>query len=191
MHAFLVQLRNKDGSLHQGVEISDCGIKQGLNGVDNGKIRFKNVIVPRENLLNKIADVSPTGEYSTQVPIDKVTQTLFYYPDLPKRFTYHIGELVVARIGTSCIANTISAMGLSIALKYAFHRTQFGASPAQVWGYILILLTFLTFEKGEDKLISFSSHQRRLFPHIATLFAHTFALQNCKVRKSLLANYLR
>ena len=34
------------------------GIKMGLNGIDNAKISFDNVRVPRENLLNKESEVS-------------------------------------------------------------------------------------------------------------------------------------
>ena len=33
------------------------GIKMGLNGIDNAKISFDNVRVPRENLLNKESEV--------------------------------------------------------------------------------------------------------------------------------------
>ena len=33
------------------------GIKMGLNGIDNAKVSFDNVRVPRENLLNKDSEV--------------------------------------------------------------------------------------------------------------------------------------
>ena len=36
-----------------GIEIRDCGYKVGLNGVDNGVLRFQNVRIPRDNLLNR------------------------------------------------------------------------------------------------------------------------------------------
>ena len=36
-----------------GVRIDDMGHKMGLNGVDNAKLYFDNVRVPRENLLNR------------------------------------------------------------------------------------------------------------------------------------------
>jgi hypothetical protein len=42
-----------------GVTVEDMGHKMGLNGVDNAKLTFDNVRVPRENLLNKYSDVSP------------------------------------------------------------------------------------------------------------------------------------
>ena len=46
-----------------GVRIEDCGHKLGLNGVDNGRIYFDDVRVPRENLLDRYAQVSAEGEY--------------------------------------------------------------------------------------------------------------------------------
>ncbi len=36
------------------VTVEDMGYKMGLNGVDNAKLAFHNVRVPRENLLNKV-----------------------------------------------------------------------------------------------------------------------------------------
>jgi alkylation response protein AidB-like acyl-CoA dehydrogenase len=46
-----------------GVTVEDMGHKMGLNGVDNAKLSFDNVRVPRENLLNKYSDVSPDGVF--------------------------------------------------------------------------------------------------------------------------------
>ena len=37
------------------------GYKMQLNGVDNAKLIFDNVRVPRENLLNKFSDVDENG----------------------------------------------------------------------------------------------------------------------------------
>ncbi len=41
-----------------GVTIEDMGYKMGLNGVDNAKLSFDNVRVPREALLNRWSDVA-------------------------------------------------------------------------------------------------------------------------------------
>ena len=57
MHAFICPIRNDDGSVCTGVEIRDCGYKVGLNGVDNGAIAFHGVRIPRENLLDRFAQV--------------------------------------------------------------------------------------------------------------------------------------
>ena len=39
------------------VRVEDMSYKMGLNGVDNAKLGFDNVRVPRENLLNKYSDI--------------------------------------------------------------------------------------------------------------------------------------
>ncbi len=43
------------------------GHKMGLNGVDNAKLSFDNVRVPRENLLNKYSDINKDGEFVTSI----------------------------------------------------------------------------------------------------------------------------
>uniref|UniRef100_H2ZII2 Uncharacterized protein n=1 Tax=Ciona savignyi TaxID=51511 RepID=H2ZII2_CIOSA len=44
-----------------GVRVEDMGHKMGLNGVDNAKLFFDNVRVPRENLLNRYSEVEADG----------------------------------------------------------------------------------------------------------------------------------
>ncbi len=51
VHALLVPIRDGDGHPQPGVTIEDCGRKGGLNGVDNGRLAFRDVRVPREALL--------------------------------------------------------------------------------------------------------------------------------------------
>ena len=41
VHAMLVPLRDEDMRVLPGIHIEDCGEKEGLNGVDNGRIRSK------------------------------------------------------------------------------------------------------------------------------------------------------
>lgn len=67
VHAFLVRVRNEDSSVCKGVFIEDMGSKFGLNGVDNGRLRFDNVRVPREAILNKYSEMSPTGEFTSTI----------------------------------------------------------------------------------------------------------------------------
>ena len=43
------------------------GYKMQLNGVDNAKLIFDNVRVPRENLLNKFSDVDESGVFSSPI----------------------------------------------------------------------------------------------------------------------------
>ena len=53
IHAVMVRLRDDQLKTIPGVTIEDMGHRMGLNGVDNAKLTFDNVRVPRENLLNK------------------------------------------------------------------------------------------------------------------------------------------
>lgn len=50
-----------------GVTVEDMGHKMGLNGVDNAKLTFDNVRVPRTNLLNRFSDISEDGKFESQV----------------------------------------------------------------------------------------------------------------------------
>ena len=67
VHCFFVPIRDDDGKDLPGVTTSDCRYKGGLPGVDNGRIMFDHVRVPRENLLNKYADVAPDGTYTSPI----------------------------------------------------------------------------------------------------------------------------
>lgn len=39
IHIFIVRLRDRNGQVRPGITIADCGVKAGLNGVDNGRVR--------------------------------------------------------------------------------------------------------------------------------------------------------
>jgi acyl-CoA oxidase len=67
VHAFYVPIRDNRGFL-PGVGGEDDGLKGGLNGIDNGRLHFDNVRIPRENLLNRYGDVDADGGYTS--PID-------------------------------------------------------------------------------------------------------------------------
>jgi acyl-CoA oxidase len=66
VHALFVPLRDEDGNVLPGVRIEDCGAKLGLDGVDNGRISFDHMRVPRGALLDRYAQVSPEGEYTSR-----------------------------------------------------------------------------------------------------------------------------
>lgn len=53
IHGVLVPIRDENMQTLPGVTIDDMGHKIALNGVDNAKLSFDNVRVPRENLLNR------------------------------------------------------------------------------------------------------------------------------------------
>ena len=60
VHAFVVQIR-RDGAVVDGVRIEDCGDKMGLDGVDNGRIWFDGVRVPRDGAAQPVRRGDPRG----------------------------------------------------------------------------------------------------------------------------------
>ncbi|MEZ0338613.1 acyl-CoA dehydrogenase [Mycobacterium sp. pV006] len=154
VHCFVVPIRDDEGNDLPGVTTSDCHYKGGLPGVDNGRIQFDNVRVPRENLLNKYADVSPDGTYSS--PIENPG----------RRFFTMLGTLIRGRVTVGGSAGAAARVALDIATRYALQRRQFD-NP----------------ETGEEVLImDYLVHQRRLLPLIARSYALQFA-QNELVAK--------
>ncbi|WP_205873708.1 acyl-CoA dehydrogenase family protein [Mycobacterium camsae] len=155
VHCVLVPIRDADGNDLPGVTTSDCHYKGGLPGVDNGRIMFDNVRVPRVNLLNKYGEVAPDGTYSS--PIDNAN----------RRFFTMIGTLIRGRVTVGGSAGNAARVALDIATRYALQRRQFNA-PGDDDREVLIM----------DYLV----HQRRLFPLIAKSYALQFA-QNELVSK--------
>ncbi|MFF6787493.1 acyl-CoA dehydrogenase [Streptomyces filamentosus] len=146
VHALIVPLRS-GGEVLEGVEIEDDGLKMGLNGVDNGRIRFHGVRVPREALLNRFADVTPEGTYVSSID----------NPD--RRFFTMLGTLVQGRVCVGGAGVSVAKVALTLAVKYAVRRRQFEASPGA----------------GEQLLLDYGLHQRRLLPLLARTYALHFA----------------
>ncbi|HEX5143668.1 MAG TPA: acyl-CoA dehydrogenase family protein, partial [Mycobacterium sp.] len=103
VHCLVVPIRDDAGQDLPGVTTSDCHYKGGLPGVDNGRIMFDHVRVPRENLLNKYADVSPEGVYSS--PIDNPG----------RRFFTMLGTLIRGRVTVGGSAGAATHVALDIA----------------------------------------------------------------------------
>jgi acyl-CoA oxidase len=146
VHALIAPLRDERGEPLQGVRIEDCGEKMGLNGVDNGQIWFDHLRIPREALLNRYADVSPEGEYSS--PIENAN----------KRFFTMLGTLVQGRVCISAASVSASKSALTIAVRYGLRRRQFGPE-----------------DEEEVPILDYRTHQRRLMPLLAKTFALHFA----------------
>ncbi|QBI53239.1 acyl-CoA dehydrogenase family protein [Streptomonospora litoralis] len=147
VHALLVPIRTADDSPAPGVRIGDCGRKAGLNGVDNGRLWFDGVRVPREALLNRYGDVAPDGTYSSPIESDN------------RRFFTMLGTLVRGRISVAGGAGSATKAALAIAVKYAQVRRQFDRP-----------------DTGEEvALLDYRAHQRRLLPALARTYALHFA----------------
>lgn len=155
VHCVLVPIRDADGADLPGVTISDCHYKGGLPGVDNGRLMFDNVRVPRENLLNRYADVNLDGAYSS--PIENPS----------RRFFTMLGTLIRGRVTVGGSAGTAAQVALDIATRYALQRRQFSRPDSD----------------EEIVILDYLVHQRRLLPLIAKSYALQFA-QNELVSKT-------
>ena len=142
VHAFVVPLRDQDGNLLECVEIEDCGDKMGLQGVDNGRIRFSAVRVPREALLDRYGTVTDDGSYESSITSPGA------------RFFTMIGALVQGRICIGAAGLAVARSGLSIAVRWGERRRQFGTGLDM-----------------DTPLMDYLTHQRRLIPPIAESYA--------------------
>src|SRR6185295_10695363 len=155
VHAFLVPIRDEEGRPQPGVHIEDCGEKMGLNGVDNGRLLFDDVRIPRDNLLDRFGQVSPEGVYTSSIPSPS------------KRFFTMLGTLVGGRLSVGLAALSASKTALTIAVRYTNRRRQFGPEGM-----------------AETPVLDYLSLQRRLLPRLATTYALDFALHDA-VRRFL------
>lgn len=146
VHCFLVPIRDENADDLPGVTTSDCGYKGGLGGVDNGRIMFDRVRIPRENLLNRYGSVDEEGVYTS--PIES----------RDARFFTMIGTLVRGRVSVGGAARAAAEVALSIAVRYGLERRQFEGLPGE-----------------ETALLDYRVHQRRLLPLLAEAYALRFA----------------
>ncbi|MDX6217373.1 MAG: acyl-CoA oxidase [Frankiales bacterium] len=137
VHCFLVPLRSADGEVLDGVEIEDCGDKMGLQGVDNGRLRFNAVRIPRDNLLDRFGTVSPEGVYSSPIATPGA------------RFFTMIGALVEGRICIAGAGLAVARNALTIAVRWGERRRQFGTGLDM-----------------DTPLMDYLTHQRRLLPAV-------------------------
>lgn len=150
IHAVVVPYRDQNGDLLRGVTVKDCGYKMGLNGVDNGRLWFDNVVVPKENLLNKYGDIDAQGTYTSRIENPN------------KRFFTMLGALVGGRICVGMAGNNAAKTALTIAIKYALKRRQFAPKDGE----------------PETILMDYPTHQHRLIPLLVKSYALHFALSN-------------
>ena len=147
VHALVVPIRDNDGNAAPGVRIEDCGRKIGLNGVDNGRLWFDSVRVPRTSLLDRYAVVTDDGRYFSEIE------------NKDRRFFTMLGTLVQGRVCVGGAGINASKVAMAIAVKYGLKRRQFG-SPGS----------------GEEEvLLDYGQHQRRLLPLLARTYALHFA----------------
>ncbi|MFJ8894634.1 acyl-CoA dehydrogenase [Leifsonia sp. NPDC102414] len=147
VHAFYVPIRDADGAFLPGVGGEDDGLKGGLNGIDNGRLHFTGVRVPRTDLLNKYGDVAEDGTYSSSISSPG------------RRFFTMLGTLVQGRVSLDGSAVNAAKIALKIAITYGNERRQFTAGS----------------DTDEEVILDYQRHQRRLLPLLATTYAAGFA----------------
>jgi acyl-CoA oxidase len=147
VHAWLVPIRDEQGNPMPGVTIGDDGPKAGLNGVDNGRLTFDHVQVPRDMLLDRYGQVAADGTYTSSIENET------------RRFFTMLGTLVRGRVSVGGAAASATQLALDIAVRYGDVRRQF-AAPGEVREIVI-----------NDYLV----HQRKLLPALAKTYALRFA----------------
>jgi acyl-CoA oxidase len=141
LHAFVVPIRDpKTLKPYPGLVVGDMGEKIGLHGIDNGIIMFDNYRIPRENLLNRTADVTPDGEYKSS------------FSEPGKILGAALENLSTGRVGIMQESSNNLVCAVTIAVRYAALRKQFASKPD---------------EPDELPIIEYQLHQWRLFPYVS------------------------
>ncbi len=146
VHAFFVPIRTPAGDMMPGVGSEDDGVKGGLNGIDNGRLHFSHVRIPRTNLLNRYGDVAADGTYTSDIESPG------------RRFFTMIGTLVQGRVSLDGASVRAMQAALAIAIRYGSERRQFPGASGR-----------------ETVLLDYGQHQRRLIPRLAQSYAMAFA----------------
>lgn len=154
LHTFVVPLRYPDATLMPGIIITDNGAKKGLNGIDNGKIEFFNIVLPRESLLSNFGYINEIGEYDSQYILGKDDSVRF--GDLLSTLSGGRGVLASGSLIVGIKANII-------ACKYAKLRRQFSGKDGI-----------------EKTIMEYTSHQLKLIPLVAKSMALSHAVHEMK-----------
>ena len=109
VHAFLVQTRDLvTYEPMAGIEMGDIGPKLGYNSKDNGFMLFKNVRIPKSNMLKRYAEVDTEGKLQLK-------------GDLRALYAVMLG----IRVWITGYSAQNLAIGLTIGTRYAVNRRQF------------------------------------------------------------------
>lgn len=148
---FIVPLRDPSNfQLLPGIVIGDIGKKMGRDGIDNGWIQYKKVIIPREYLLSRFVKVLPTQDgKDVTVKIERQLDQISGY-----------SALLSGRVNMVMDSFRFGSKFVTIATRYAVGRQQF----------TIIRDTEHVEDKEETQLIDYSLHQFRVLPQLAVAY---------------------
>ncbi|KAJ8939079.1 hypothetical protein NQ318_008683 [Aromia moschata] len=105
---------------------------------------FNNYEIPRHNLLNRLGDVTKDGQYVTPIK------------DPNKRHGAGLGLLSAGRVIITSVCETLGTKALTIAIRYAAVRKQFGPDEEipilEYQSHSLMIVNYLSSVKINTKL---------------------------------------